>query len=154
MTLDVKVCTLAHRRVQLKEKLVIDERGHSLLIIFESEHFVNESEGESLILEVIIDCSLIFANCPRWEIFTSVLALPELQLEVQHVPLVKVTKKLVVIFHKAIVLVDSELLDLTLILKVEKVVTALSERNLSLRFVSLAPIIDCLIDVLHSEIAD
>jgi hypothetical protein len=66
-----------------------------LIEVLEVKHLVHEGEGEGFITEVVIDALLVLACGPGGEINRIVFALPKLQLQVLHVPLVEIAKKLI-----------------------------------------------------------
>ena len=68
-----------------------------MIIVLEVEHLVHEGEGEGLIAEVVVDALLVLAYGPGREVSRIVFALPKLQLQVLHVPLVEIAKELIVL---------------------------------------------------------
>lgn len=117
--MDVKVRALANSRVELKEQLIIDKGVDRVIVVLEVEHLVHEGEGEGFIAEMVVDALLVLAYGAGRKVSRVVFALPKLQLQVLHVPLVEIAKELIVLVLKAVELVYAELLNLLLILEVE-----------------------------------
>jgi hypothetical protein len=52
---NIKIGSLGYPRVDLKEKLIVQERLERLFIIFEDEHGVNKSKTEAFMSEILIN---------------------------------------------------------------------------------------------------
>jgi hypothetical protein len=52
---NIKIGSLGYPRVDLKEKLIVEEGLKRLFIIFEDEHGVNKSKTEAFMSEILIN---------------------------------------------------------------------------------------------------